>query len=71
MKDRYYVELVKRAVLDNDTDMLAAIGTHLCDCEDAKRILRLKGWGVHGMSNAATAHLVPCASPADQLRDES
>lgn len=59
MKHRYYIELVKRAVKGNDTAMLQAIAGQLCDCEGAKRILRLKGYGQHGMTTEATARMVP------------
>lgn len=61
MKDRYYIEMMKRAVEGNDTAMLRAIAGQLCDCEGAKRALRLKGYGKAGLSIEATAHLVPMA----------
>ncbi len=61
MKDRYYIAMVKRAVQANDATMLKVIAQQLCDCEDAKRVLRLKGYGRRFMSTGDTARLVPMA----------
>lgn len=61
MINRYYMEMVRRAVRSSDSGFLLMIAQQLSDCEEAKRILRLKGYGEHGMATAATARLVPTA----------
>lgn len=55
----YYIDLMVRAVEGGDTETLACLGNHLHECEEAKQILRAKGYGVHGLAIDATARLVP------------
>lgn len=58
MNNRYYIDMVVRAVEAKDKAILNAIADQLSDCEDAKRILRMKGYGTSGMTAAASANLV-------------
>ncbi len=55
----YYIDLMVRAVTGGDSETLASLGQHLEDCEEAKQILRAKGYGCTGMPVGATARLVP------------
>lgn len=61
MKDRYYMEMLRRAVLAKDERFLQLMAQQLREAEDAKRVLRLKGYGKFGMSTGDTARLVPQA----------
>lgn len=49
------------AVNNPDSDMLDCLAAHVAECEEAKTILRNKGYGVTGQSVLVTARLVPCA----------
>lgn len=55
----YYVDLIKRAVAAQDTATLEQLGRHMADCEEAKQILRSKGYGCSGMPVSDTARQVP------------
>jgi hypothetical protein len=67
MDARYYRDLIIRAVLGSDPAMIAqvadgktldALAHTLAEAENAVSCLRAKGYGVPGMSVAATARLV-------------
>lgn len=53
-----YLDVMIRAARENDGALLDQLATHLADCEEAKTILRAKGYGDTGMSVAATG-MVP------------
>jgi hypothetical protein len=70
MNARFYRDMIVRAVLGADPAMSAQVADHetldaiagqLVQAEEAVSVLRAKGYGVHGMSVAATARLVPKA----------
>ena len=61
MRLHHYRDMIIRAVADKDGDMLNRIVGALVDAEDAKRILRAKGYGTTGLSIEATAAQVPHA----------
>jgi hypothetical protein len=69
MRAIYYRDLIVRAVLGSDPDpalvakvvdpkTLDALANNLAEAESALDMLRHKGYGVPGMSVAATARLV-------------
>ena len=59
MRLSHYVDLVRRAVESGDAATITALAAQLSDCEDAKRILRMKGYGTVGSSAGGAARLVP------------
>lgn len=61
MRPHHYRDMIIRAVADKDGDMLNRIVGALVDAEDAKRILRAKGYGEAGQTIYAAARLVPAA----------
>ena len=54
--------MILRAVSDNNDELLDSIALHLADCELAKEILRIKGYGLTGTSIDAMAKMVPEAT---------
>lgn len=65
MKPHHYRELLRRAVLSNDSRQLALIIGQLTDAERSREILRAKGYGASGMNASTTAAQVPCAPRKD------
>lgn len=61
MKLRHYRQLIVRAVADKDDITIDRLAAALMEAEDAKRILRLKGYGDTGQTVNAAARLVPAA----------
>lgn len=59
MKTQHWRDFIVRTVESKDEELLGQIAQHLDDCEQAKSILRSKGYGVTGQSVLATARLVP------------
>lgn len=63
MHPTIYLDLIKRAVAAGDDKTLEGLTRQLADSEDAKAILRAKGFGCTGMDLLSTAKLVPRVIP--------
>lgn len=50
---------ITRAVIERKTDRVNELAVALSEAEQAKEILRNKGYGEYGMSIASLARLVP------------
>ncbi len=61
MKTQHWRDFIVRTVENKDEELLCQIAQHLSECEQAKSILRSKGYGVTGQSVLATARPVPDA----------
>lgn len=61
MRHLDYVDMVTRAVASRDQAKLDAIARQLADNENAKSILRAKGYGTIGTTAAGAARAVPTA----------
>lgn len=62
MNALHYRDLILRAVADKNDDLIDSIAAHLADCERAKELLRIKGYGLTGTPINVMARLVPEAS---------
>lgn len=63
MRHLGYVDMVTRAVHDKNPDRLHDIARQLADNEEARSILRMKGYGTIGTTAANAARAVPSAKP--------
>lgn len=62
MKAAHYRDMIVRAVLEKNNELLDSIAAHLADCERAKELLHIKGYGLTSASIDAMACRVPEAT---------
>jgi hypothetical protein len=55
----HYRDLIVKAVMDENDELLDSIAAHLAACEQAKQILCAKGYGGAGLPIDGAARLVP------------
>jgi hypothetical protein len=59
MKASHYRDMIVRAVVVKNDDLIDSIAAHLADCEAAKEVLRHKGYGLTGTPIDVMARMVP------------
>lgn len=61
MNAEQWLPVIVGAVNNPDPDQLHALAQHLAQCEEAKTLLRAKGYGIAGQPINETARQVPHA----------
>lgn len=61
MNIQQWRNIIVRAVEDPSSGLLDSLAQHVAECEEAKTILRHKGYGITGQSVLVTVRLVPQA----------
>lgn len=64
MNIQQWRNIIVRAVEDPTSGLLDSLAQHVAECEEAKSILRHKGYGVTGHSMLVVARLIPSAKVA-------